>query len=48
MQFFKKRKKWIKFKMTLQMASILVLFIILTDNFEKIWLILVLKVAFKL
>ena len=30
------------------MASILVFYIILTDNFEKIWLIRVLKVAFKL
>ena len=30
------------------MASILVYFIILTDNFEKIGLIRVLKIAFKL
>ena len=32
----------------LKMASILVYFIILTDNFKKIGLIRVLKVAFKL
>ena len=30
------------------MASILVYYIILTDNFEKKWLIRVLKVVFKL
>ena len=35
-------------KVNIYLASILVFFIILTDNFEKIGLIRVLKVAFKL